>query len=61
MSFDHIHRAITADSIILSKAKADAKYAGLIENMPDHVGTSDEMLDSWSDKPHSILFTMFES
>ncbi len=56
MSFGHIHRAITADSIILSKAKADAKYAGLIESISDHIGTSDEMLDSCSDKPHLIDF-----
>ncbi len=56
MSFDHMHRAITGDSIILSKAKADAKYAGILEQIADHVGTSDEMLDRWSDRPHVIDF-----
>ena len=56
MSFDHNHRAITADSIILSKAKADRKYAELVENLHDYIGISDQTLGDWKDRPHLSEF-----
>jgi len=56
MCFEHIHRAIKADSGILSKAKADVKYAELLEDLPVYVGTSDETLNGWSDLPHLFEF-----
>ncbi len=56
MSFDHNHRAITADSIILSKAKADPKYAECVENLHNYVGISDKTLGEWKDRPHLSEF-----
>jgi hypothetical protein len=56
MSFDHRHRAITADSIILSKAKADLKYAGLVENLHNYVGVSDQMPSGGKDLTHLSEF-----